>query len=94
MTIQEKAEKYDKLFEDLEIEEVCEDCDGTGGIPTLPDGEPEMHSKCCATGKISRPLTDEEKGEVIGAIPNLIECFEDNCAKFRLKSGKRVEVRQ
>lgn len=48
----------------------CPDCDGSGAIPTMPDGEPEMCRQCEATGKIT-VYTQEELDEKIGYVEGL-----------------------
>ena len=57
--IREKFEKYYLIFQAgfkvadlLPTEKVCPECEGSGAVPTQPDGEPEMCKNCETTGKI------------------------------------------
>lgn len=97
----DKAEKYDKLFENLIVVEDCKNKGCDGGIlwqQLRPNGGmvKTVCFVCNGTGKISRPLTEEEKEEFVNEIlPNLIiknAVFSDTRLFF--KSGGTVEVKK
>ena len=82
----EKAEKYDKLFENLQVVEKCKHeryFHSTMLSLTCPD--------CKNMSKITRPLVDEEKREVE---EHCINIFFGGYDYLTLKSGTRVEARK
>lgn len=92
----DKAEKYDKLFENLIVVEDCKNKGCDGGIlwqQLRPNGGmvKTVCFVCNGTGKISRQLTEEEKEEVAEHATNI---YFGGWDYLILKSGARVEVKK
>ena len=70
----------------------CPDCNGSGAIPTMPDGEPEMCRPCNNTGKIT-VYTEAELKQEREAIIEMIEDYIDNDNQLLVELFKNIRAR-